>query len=180
METLLSQPCLLRDTASCLSLIPALPKLLYDHSQALAAKKQHSSTEIWDAAATKTNCDALPSAAVPLPLQAPSLSCWCGGCNAAAAPRHLLASVPETLLSSPSRLLTWCQSKLQHCSELVLSGLCSQPVPRDTFLWLPEASQEEKPSWAPPCLPSCSIGKGQIIISSALCSPLSRSLLWHN
>lgn len=59
-------------------------------------------------------------------------------------PQHLLASVPKTLLSSPSHLLPWCQSKLEHCSELVLSSLCSQPVPRDTFLWVPEASQEEK------------------------------------
>lgn len=85
-------------------------------------------------------------------LQAPSLSCWCGECNAAA-PQHLLASVPETLPSSPSPTLTWCQSKLQHCSELVLSSLCSQPVPRDTFLRLPEVSQKEKPSWALPMPP---------------------------
>lgn len=90
----------------------------------------------------------LLSATVPLPLQAPSLSCWWGVCNAAA-PHHLLASVPKILPSSPSHLLMWCQSKLQHYSELVLSSLSSQPVPRGTFLWLPDASQE-KPSWTPP------------------------------
>lgn len=115
-------------------------------------KNHHSSTQIWDVAVTKTNCDTLLSAAVPLPLQVPSLSCRCGGCNPAA-PQRLLASVPETLPSSPSPTLMWCRSKLQHCSELVLSSLCSQPVPRDTFLRLPEVSQKEKPSWAPPMPP---------------------------
>lgn len=43
---LLSPLCLLRDTASCPSLIPALPKLLHDHSQALAAKKPLQHTDL--------------------------------------------------------------------------------------------------------------------------------------
>lgn len=136
--------------------------------------KHGSSAWIRDAAATETKaCRSAFCSWSPPPL-------FCCGLHQnlhsallfsrvrAMAPQQLRASVAETLPPSPP--LTWRQSKLQHCPELVLSSLCSQPVPRDTFLWLPEASQEEKPSWAPPRPAKLFIVKGQIIFSSVACS----------
>lgn len=114
--------------------------------------KRSSRARIRDAAATETKpCHSAFCSCPPFPLRTPPefalrVQIWLR--VQAAAPQQLLASVAETLPPSPSP--TWRQSKLQHCSELVLSSLRSQPVPRDTFLWLPEASREEKPSWAPP------------------------------
>jgi len=175
---LLSQPCLLRDTASCLSLITALPKLLHDHSQALATNVAPAHgrevQQWWEQKPAVLLSVAVPLSAAGSPRTC-AVPCFCWGCRQCPAAAACLWSWNSPSLSP----LTWRQSKLQRCSELVLSSCRSQPVPRNTFLWLPEASQEEKPSRAPPAPPKLFIGKGQIIFSSVACSPVSHYLLWH-
>lgn len=179
---LLSQLCLLRDTASCLSLIPALPKLLHDRSQALATNA--APAHRFEMQQLQKQKPAILSVAVP--------SFCCGlrqnlHCALlllrvqAAAPQQLLASVAETLppsLPLPLRhgVRASCNTALSLFYPVYAASLfleihscgCLKLHRRKNLLELP------------PTPPKLFIGKGQIIVSSVACSPVSHYLLWHS